>query len=276
MKIKKVYNSICVFVKKSTKDSLSAYAAQTTFFLLLSFVPIIIILFMIASNVSFLWNNILDYILGVVPDDMDKYVYYVVDDIVYTDNKTFTITTIFLALWTSARSVQSLAYGLDRIYGARREKNFIITRLLSVLYMFVLIILCMVAMLVDIFSSQILDAIIKRTKIISNTTVIVMSFRTLFIFIILFIFILLIYYHLPDRKGRFREEVYGAAAASGGLILMTKIFSFYIKYIANLSYMYGGLASVVVLVIWLYTAIQIILYGAQLNYYLNIDTKKSI
>ena len=98
--LKKAYDTIKSFITKSKEDSLSAYAAQTTFFIILSFVPLIIILFLIASKIPFLWNNILDYILDVIPEEFEKYVYYIVDDIMFSGNYSFTIVTVLLALWS--------------------------------------------------------------------------------------------------------------------------------------------------------------------------------
>lgn len=267
--MKKIFGAIKSFMIKSKEDSLSAYAAQTTFFVIVSFVPILILLFIISSNVPNLWNNILRIALDVVPESMHKYVYYIVDDIVNTSSRYFTIATVFLALWSSAKSVQALTYGLDRIYMVERKKGFIFTRLMSLVYMFVLLVLCVVAMIVDIFANQIFESIINQSRILINATIIVLSFRTLIMFIILFVLIWLIYYRLPARKGRFREEIYGAAVAAISLIVMTKLFSFYIKYISNMSYMYGGLTSVIVVIIWLYFCVQIVLFGAQINYFLN-------
>ncbi len=264
-----MYGFVRPFVRKSKEDSLSAYAAQTTFFIILSFFPFLLLMFMLSSNVSFLWNRILNYILSAVPENLDKYVFYIIDDLMYSGQKTFTVITVFLALWSSAKSVQALSYGLDKIYNVKREKNYIITRLFSVLYTFIFLILCFAVMLVDIFSDEIISALIERNKFLSEGTLIIISFRYVFTFSVLFGFILLIYYKLPARKGKFKQEIWGAVAAAGSWMLMTKILTFYIKYISDMSYMYGGLTSIIVLIIWLYIGVQIILYGAVLNYYLN-------
>ncbi len=266
--VKKTYSNVRSFTRKSKEDSLSAYAAQTTFFIILSFVPLVILVFLISSNIPNLWTNILSYVLNAIPEHMHKYVYYVVDDIMNSGNKSFTIITVLLALWSSAKSVQALCYGLDRIYGVKREKNYIMTRLISIIYVFILVVLCIIAMVIDIFASQIINAIIKHSRFMVDTTIFLLSLRTVFIFCILFVLILLMYYQLPARKGKFRNEMYGAGAAAASLILMTRLFSFYIKYISNMSYMYGGLTSIIVIIIWVYFCVQIVLYGAQVNYYL--------
>lgn len=264
-----IYDIIRPFTKKAKEDSLSAYAAQTTFFIVLSFFPFMLLLFMFSSNISFFWNRILKYIMDFVPDNLDRYIFYIVDDLVYSGRRSFTVITFFLALWSSAKSIQALSYGLDKIYNVKREKNYIITRLFSIIYTFIFLVLCFVVMMVDVFSDRIIKILVLNNNFVSEQAIFIVSTRYIFSFLVLFFFILLIYYKLPARKGSFREEVWGAAVAAFAWILMTKLFSFYIKYISDMSYMYGGLTSVIVIIIWLYIGIQIILYGAVLNYYIN-------
>lgn len=265
--ISKVFNRLEPYFSKSKEDSLSAYAAQTTFFILLSFFPFVFLVFMISKNITSLWDKVLAYILKVVPEGMDRYVMYIVNDLLYSGKRTITIVTLILALWSSAKGVQALSYGLDKIYCVERKKNFITTRLFSILYTFVFLLLGFAVMMTDILGDRIINAVIEKNNSISEWTLVIMSLRMLFAFIFLFAFILIIYCKLPARKGHIKDEIWGAALAAISWIVMTRILSWYIKYISNMSYMYGGFSSIIVFVIWLYIGIQIILYGGVFNYY---------
>ena len=66
-----------------------------------------------------------------------------------------------------------------------------------------------------------------------------------------------------------RHEFSGAVLASVAWMLMTRGFSVYIKYSADNSKMYGSMTSIVLIIIWLYIGMQIVLYGAEINYYLS-------
>lgn len=282
----KIYNKVEPFFTKSKEDSLSAYAAQTTFYIILSFFPFFFLIFLASKNISFMWNNIINYILKVIPDGMDKYVFFVVDDLLYSGQKTITVVTVVLALWSSAKGVQALSYGLDKIYCVERKKNYFITRLFSILYIFAFLLLGMVVMLLDILADRIIKYISEKSPYITEEAILFIGFRSLFAFVALFVFILMIYCNLPARRGRIKSEFWGAAAAAILWMAMTKILTFYIKYISNMSYMYGGFSSIIVLIMWLYIGIQIILYGAVFNYYreqqrtdageTEVDTKKCI
>lgn len=264
--VNKIIKKVKAFSKKVSEDSLAAYAAQTTFFVLLSFFPFIMLLVMIASKFSLARTNVVFYLLDVAPDQFKSYILYIVDEIMFSDSNSFTIITALVSLWSAGKGIQALTYGLDKIYEVEQRKNFFITRLTSAIYTLIFMLLCLIIMVVHVFGKQIGIQIIERKPELANATILILSLKSAFTFVIIFFFLLLIYYQLPGRKGRVKHEVIGAALAALAWMLMTKMFSFYIQHISSVSRMYGSLTSIILIIIWLYIGMQIILYGAEINY----------
>lgn len=267
--VNKIIKLLKDFCKKASQDSLAAYAAQTTFFVLLSFFPFIMLLVMIASKFSLARTNVVLYLLDVAPDQLKTYIIYIVDEIMFSDSNSFTIITALVSLWSAGKGIQALTYGLDKIYGVEQKKNFFITRLISAVYTLVFMLLCLIIMVVHVFGKQIGTQIIDWNPSLANATILILSLKSSFTFMIIFFFLLLIYYQLPGRKGKVKHEVIGAALAALAWMLMTKLFSFYIQHISSVSRMYGSLTSVILIIIWLYIGMQIILYGAEINYHIS-------
>lgn len=261
-----IIKKVKAFSKKVSEDSLAAYAAQTTFFVLLSFFPFIMLLVMIASKFSLARTNVIFYLLDVAPEQFKSYILYIVDEIMFSDSNSFTVITALVSLWSAGKGIQALTYGLDKIYEVEQKKNFFITRLTSAVYTLIFMLLCLVIMVVHVFGKQIGTQIIERRPELANATILILSLKSAFTFVIIFFFLLLVYYQLPGRKGRVKHEVIGAALAALAWMLMTKMFSFYIQHISSVSRMYGSLTSIILIIIWLYIGMQIILYGAEINY----------
>lgn len=263
--IKRLFKMATDFVRKVSDDSLTAYAAQTTFFVLLSFFPFMMLLIMIASRFSFARTNVVYYLLDIAPSQLKTYILYIVDEIMYSNSNSFTIITAVVSLWSAGKGIQALTYGLDKIYDVERKKNFFIVRLFSALYTLVFILLCFLIMILHIFGKQIAIKIIELRPSLANATILILSLKSAFTFIIIFVFLLLMYYQLPGRKGKVRHEIMGASLAALSWMLMTKLFSFYIQHISSVSKMYGSLTSIILVIIWLYIGMQIVLYGAEIN-----------
>ncbi len=227
------------------------------------------LLVMIVSKLSVMNTNVLGYILRVVPSGLESYVAYIVDDVVNANVQSFTLITVFVSLWSAAKGIQALSTGLNKIYGVEQNKNYFLVRLICALYTLVFMVLCIVVIAIQAFGSQIAHKIIDNYPAFADATLLILSLKNVVTFLVIFIFLLLIYYQLPNRRGHMRHEFTGAVLASLAWMLMTRGFSVYIKYSADNSKMYGSMTSVVLIIIWLYIGMQIVLYGAEINYYLS-------
>lgn len=266
---RKIWNFIQDFAKKSSQDGIPAYAAQVAFFVMLSFFPFIMLLAIFASKISFMNADIVGYILNLVPDGLEGYMADIINDVVSINVQSFTVVTVLISLWSAAKGMQTLSKGLNKIYGVEETKNFFIARLLCSLYTLIFMILCLTAMVLHVFGSQIGHRVMDAYPSLAKATLLILSLKNVFTFLIIFIFLLLMYYKLPNRKGHVRHELTGAAIAALIWMLMTGLFSLYIRYAAKTSKMYGSMTSLAMIVIWMYIGMQIVLYGAQINYYMS-------
>lgn len=274
--LKRVWNFIVSFLKKASDDSVAAYAAQVAFFVMLSFFPFIMLMVMIASKLSFMNATVVGYILNVVPSGLESYVGFVIDDVVNSNIHSFTTITAIVSLWSAAKGIQALTNGLNKIYDVEKTRNFIIVRLMCAIYTLIFMLLCLVAIVLHAFGSQIAKDVIEEYPSLANATLLILSMKSVFTYVIIFVFLLLIYYQLPNRKGRVRHELSGAGLAALAWMFMTNAFSLYVKYAADNSKMYGSMTSLILLIIWLYVGMQIVLFGAEINYYMSGLIERSL
>ena len=71
-------------------------------------------------------------------------------------------------------------------------------------------------------------------------------------FFVYFVLLLLNYYLMARRQFSIKIFLPGAAFASVGILLVTFFYSLYINYISNYDILYGALASIVALMMWVF------------------------
>ena len=81
----------------------------------------------------------------------------------------------------------------------------------------------------------------------------------------LFVLILLIYTFVPGGKRTFRSQVPGTVFATVGWLVFSRIFSFYIVHFWKLSYIYGSLTAIILMILWLDIIINLLFLGAAIN-----------
>lgn len=91
------------------------------------------------------------------------------------------------------------------------------------------------------------------------------SFSDLIAIPVLFVLILLIYTFVPGGKRPLRRQLPGTAFTTVGWVVFSRIFSFYIVHFWKLSYIYGSLTAIILMILWLDIIINLLFLGASLN-----------
>ena len=261
-KLYKIYNDFARSVKRLNID---AYAACTSFFLLLSFTPMLILLCSILPLTRITEADLLLFIEGFLPEMFWDLVKRLVDS-VYAGGYTVLTVSAIITLWTAAKGVASLVQGLNAVYDVEEKRNYFVRRGVCCLYTLILLGALYISLLLMVFGKSISSYLSGVWPWFEEFQGYIVRPRHLYIFLILTLFFTVLYPFLPNKKQKFREQLPGAVFSSLCWIGFSAIFSFYVSRY-NAYSMYGNLAMVIVAMIWMYFCLLFFLYGAYLNRY---------
>ena len=88
-------------------------------------------------------------------------------------------------------------------------------------------------------------------------------------FLVLFFFFWGIYTFVPEKRLKAAKQIPGALFSALAWMVFSLGFSIYFNRIGGrgYSYMYGSLAAIVILLLWLYFCMCILFMGAELNWF---------
>lgn len=260
---KKVYD-------KFAEDEMTVYAAQVSFFIILSIVPFIMLLLTAVQMIPTVSNaKFMEVIVGLVPVDYKSLAFRVVSDLSLRSPATMLSLTAITALWSAGRGMFSVARGLNRVHGQGEKRWYVINRLICSGYTVVFMLVSIVSLGFLVFGDRMQTFLVNRFPFFTGTVMHIINFRVLWILMIQLMFFLGIYTFVPDKKLKLREQIPGALFSTVGWMSFSFAFSLYFNHIGgkNYSYMYGSLAAIVLLLLWLYFCICILFFGAEINYY---------
>ena len=255
---------------KFAEDEMTVYAAQVSFFIILSVVPFIMLLLTAVQMIPSISNaRFMELIVGLVPVDYKSLAFRVVNDLSLKSPATMISVTAVTALWSAGRGMFSVARGLNRVNGHGEKRWYVINRLICSGYTIVFILVCILSLGLLVFGNMIQAFMVSRFPIIADVTTHIINFRALWALMILIIFFLGIYTFVPDKSLKLRDQLPGAVFSTVGWMAFSFAFSLYFNHIGgkNYSYMYGSLTAIVLLLLWLYMCMCILFFGAEINYY---------
>ena len=263
--LKKLYKIYEHFVRSVKRLNIDAYAACTSFFLLLSFTPLLILLCSILPFTKITEQDVIFFFQGFSPEMFWQLEERLIDGVYSGGYAVLTISAI-ITLWTAAKGVSSLVQGLNAVNGVEEKRNFFLRRAVCCLYTLILLAALYISLLLMVFGKTIARQITKVWPKFTELQGVLVKPRHLYIFLILTLFFALLYSFLPNKRQKFREQLPGAVFSSACWILFSWVFSLFInKY--NPYSMYGNLAIVVVAMVWIYFCLLFFMYGAYLNRY---------
>ncbi len=257
------------FVKKVlsviSRPEMAVLPGQLAFFFVLSVVPIVTL---ITYGASFL-NVPMDFIGDFIGKAFGEGLADLIVPMVGISNIDFRFFfTLIMGFYIASNGAASIIVTSNAIYGIpdtnflrRRTKAIIMTILIVILFLFILI--------VPVFGKNIIDALTfvnmneHITKTVTFTINILKGPLTWFI---IFCFIKILYTMAPDRKLSSFYVNYGAVFTTVMWIIVTALYSYYIHHFANYAVFYGGLANIVMLMLWVYFLAYIFVIGMALNY----------
>ena len=272
--IRKVIEHVKAFLKKSKEDNVAALAGQSTFFLLLSIIPLImficaIVLILTGKTITdeaFLKNINID-IDNPIIDSLRKYITEAAER---ATSGTVIITAV-MTLWSAGKGLYFITEGITRIYRLPDKHIWISKRIFSMGYTIVMMLMFTLGLAV--FAANVAVSVLFEEWLGENSflqTLLNIANPIFFIFIQFLIMTLALKLYLwrkvEDKKYcRFRALCPGMLLTVIAWYLLTIGVWLYIKYFSASS-IYGSLGTVAVLMIWVYFMMYILLYGIQLNY----------
>ena len=236
---------------------------QLAFFFILSIVPTITLIGYGAGLLNLSTDVIYNFISKAFSSNVAKV-------LIVHPSKTLGagyIITMLLGYYFASNGAASLIVTSNSIYGLENQ-SFIKRRIKAFLMTFIIILLFIFMIIVPVLGSKITEMIAYVNMKQSVTTKILQVFNFLkgpITWFIMFIFIKLIYTMAPDKKTESRHTNKGAIFTTFGWVLATNIYSYYITHFAKYDIFYGGLANIIILMLWLFLLAYILTIGIALN-----------
>ncbi len=267
-------NYIRVLIRKATtfvnaimKDNISIYAAQASFFIIISAVPFIMLLLtLVKFFVPMDQLTILTAINKFAPPTIGNFLTVIVNELFSkTASASIISVTAVSTLWLASKGIMALYLGINNVFKPKKMPNYFYSRFICVIYTMIFIAALLLTIIVFGFGSKLESILSAKLPFIGSILAFLMNIRFLVFLIVLTLIFTLFYCFLPRAKKGFKYQLPGALCAAAGWIMFSFIYSIYIEYFSNYSYVYGSLTAIVFLMLWLYFCMNIFLYGAEIN-----------
>ena len=267
-------NKIKIFLKTLyeivNRPEMEVLPGHLAFYFMMMLIPLLTLLGSILTNFELVSTSISQVIYGHLPSSIADIVISVSrQDVSSLSLWIILIPTLILA----SNGTYSMIITSNSVYKVRPKGNVILAYIkdrtkafiMLVVLIFIFLFLILVPTLGNVIF-KIIGNIVTNENIVNNTYYIlfkILKYPVTFLFV--FLSIKVLYVMAPDTKIKMKDTNIGAFFTSLTWIRVTLGYSYYIQYFSSYETFYGGLSSLLFLMLWIYLLSYMFVLGIALN-----------
>ena len=269
------WKDLCMQTLKLYGDAdMLVYAGNATLFIVTAAAPFIMLILTIVNRLP--WYSpeaVTDVLLQLLPDmgSIQDMIQSMMNNLKGQSGALLATGAALTTLWSASAGVNAIRKGLDQLDGEKAvgvsnlHRRLFFTIVMIILFPTLLLfgimgnsILDLVASILERLGAAAVSEILETLTSLLNVSKIIVSVASFFV-------ILAIYAYMPVKRHTLKSRLPGAVFTGISWFLFTKLFSFFIPRFYRSSSLYGSLASLFLVLLWLRVIMMILFGGAALN-----------
>lgn len=248
-------------------------------------------LFTLAPGLLFLWHllglfgtdpaklrKMLDVVRAFLPPDpkVQEILDTIVASVIVTPtNSALTTAGVFLGIYLGTIFISTISHALSRTHGITEDKHWWSKYIISLLLLFWFGITILLAFNLVVFGEALAGIAEVNFQLGIPLQSWVAALNLPFTAIALVILALALYLLTPQNYLTIRQALPGAIFFSVGWMTVTKLFQFYVAHYDRYNPTYLALASIIMLLTWMYLTCLLLLLGGKLNAILRRESERA-
>ncbi len=245
------------------------YAGNATFFIVLAAIPALMLILSLLQFTPYTIDDFNALLEDVLPHALMPLITYITGEMFSVNAGAVISISAIAALWSASRGVLGVLNGLNAIYGAAETRSYLFKRLISLVYMVMLIVAILLTLILYVFGQKIQQMIAVKLPSLTGLTAILMQFKYVVILGYLTLLFTLIFRVFPNTRTRLIHSFPGALIAALGWLGFSALFTIYVDHFSNYARIYGSLTTIILTMLWLYFCMCILFFGGVVNHYLD-------
>lgn len=262
---KRIRHSMRLFMHHFQMAQVSSSAATLAYYTLLSIFPGILIVGNLLPMMGIGAREVSSYLASAIPESVYSFIQPIVYDFLQHGSGGMLTTGAIVALWSTSQGIAAFQRSVNHAYGVAENQNPIMNRVLSFIWMvvviFILFVLAITYGIGEMVLANLQPIFHYNMKYIKMFT----QLRWPVTFMGLFIALTLLYYFVPNAHVHLRFVLVGSLVVTLCWMGLSRIFSLYAYFMNSRIISYKTIGAFMAMMIWLDFSGMLVMLGATIN-----------
>ncbi|MDO4798241.1 MAG: YihY/virulence factor BrkB family protein [Coriobacteriales bacterium] len=249
-----------------SKARAGTHASSISYYSFLSLVPLLIICISLVSMTSVSQSETTEFFCSIAPDTFDGLIQTLVGEAYAQSGLAFSLSAITL-IWSASKGVRAIGVGLNAVYAEEETRGSIRVIIMSMIAAVIMMAL-LAAVIYLVFSGSVLRALAGFVPGMQEQDTVVSWLNSGATLALGVLALTACYTFLPSGRRRFLAQLPGALCAALAAGLLSFGFRIYVDYFCNYAVLYGSIATIALLLFWMYLLFYVLLACGFINHLL--------
>lgn len=240
-------------------------SAALTYYLLFTLFPLMVFVSTLLGILNLDVASITQVLGQLVPGDvvsvLEAYLEYVSANV----NRQLLWFSLIFSIWFPMRATSCLLHSLRKAFGLGPPRKVFLYQLGVFLFTIWLILTIGLTLLLAVVGRRALEFISALVTLPTGFVELWSYLRFIVLGVVMFLLLTVLYMLAQGQRRPLKEVVPGVATSLAAWMALSMAFSYYVENFSNYSVLYGSIATVVVLLLWLYMSGTVLIMGAELS-----------
>lgn len=252
-------------VRRFVSHNVARDSAALTYYLLFAIFPLLILISALIGMLGLNLENTMLFLDEVLPmpvaDTLESYLEYVTRN----PSRNLMIFSMVFSLWFPMRAANCLRFSICKAFNQPPPGTPLRRQLGNLLFSMWLIVSISVSLFLILVGRRLLEFVGRFVTIHPSFITLWANLR--FVLLAMIVAVLLTALYMLARGGRcpLRNVMPGIGFSFCAWMILSGAFALYVERVAHYSELYGSIATIVVVLLWLYISSTVLVLGAELN-----------
>ena len=240
-------------------------SAALTYYLLFAIFPLLIFVSTLLGVLELDIASITAVLTPILPSDVVDIIRTYLEYVAANQSRQLLWFSLVFSIWFPMRSTGCLMHSLRKAFGRSAPENMLLTQLRNLLFTVWMILVIGLTLVLVVVGRRALH-FLSRILPLSETFISVWGYlRFIILGLVMAISLGILYQLALGQRRPLRDVLPGVGSSLTAWLLLSMAFSYYVENVAQYARLYGSIATIVVVLLWLYMSGQVLILGAELS-----------
>lgn len=240
-------------------------SAALTYYLLFAIFPLLIFVSTLLGVLELDIASITAVLAPILPSDVVDIIRTYLEYVAANQSRQLLWFSLVFSIWFPMRSTGCLMHSLRKAFGRSAPENILLGQLHTLLFTIWMIFVIGLTLALVVVGRRALY-FLSGFLPLSETFISVWGYlRFIILGLVMAISLGILYQLALGQRRPLREVLPGVGSSLAAWLLLSMAFSYYVENVARYAQLYGSIATIVVVLLWLYMSGQVLILGAELS-----------